>query len=98
MTSLSILVIYSLLVILGLPSLTNTEPGQQARVDWTSLGYLGVEGRQPCLYVFVMTLGYSHILYVGFTMSTEVANTVMQKTGFLRVYSLSRLETLGRTS
>lgn len=50
-----------------------TEPGQQAQVDWTSLGYLSVEGRQQRLYAFVMMLGYSRMLYVEFTTSTEVS-------------------------
>ncbi len=49
-----------------------TEPGQQAQVDWTSLGYVSLDGRQQRLYAFVMTLGYSRMLYVEFTTSTEV--------------------------
>jgi transposase len=49
-----------------------TEPGQQAQVDWTSLGYISVDGRQQRLYAFVMTLGYSRMMYVEFTTSTEV--------------------------
>src|SRR5215467_1140113 len=49
-----------------------TEPGQQAQVDWTSLGYISVEGHPQRLYAFVMTLGYSRMLYVEFTTSTEV--------------------------
>jgi transposase len=48
-----------------------TEPGQQAQVDWSSFGYTSVEGRQQRLYAFVMTLGYSRMLYVEFTTSTE---------------------------
>jgi len=35
-----------------------TEPGQQAQVDWTSLGYITLDGRQRRLYAFVMTLCY----------------------------------------
>jgi transposase len=49
-----------------------TEPGQQAQVDWTSLGYISVDGRPQRLYAFVMTLGYSRMMYVEFTTSTEV--------------------------
>jgi transposase len=49
-----------------------TEPGQQAQVDWTSLGYISLDGRQQRLYAFVMTLGYSRMMYVEFTTSTEV--------------------------
>jgi len=50
-----------------------TEPGQQAQVDWTSLGYLTVEGQQRRVYAFVMTLGYSRMMYLEFTTSTEVS-------------------------
>jgi transposase len=49
-----------------------TAPGQQAQVDWTSLGYISLDGRQQRLYAFVMTLGYSRMMYVEFTTSTEV--------------------------
>jgi transposase len=49
-----------------------TAPGQQAQVDWTSLGYIRVDGRQQRLYAFVMTLGYSRMRYVEFTTRTEV--------------------------
>lgn len=49
-----------------------TEPGQQAQVDWTSLGYLTMDGKQRRVYAFVMTLGYSRMMYVEFTTSTEV--------------------------
>jgi transposase len=51
-----------------------TEPGQQAQVDWTSLGYISLSGRQQRLYAFVMTLGYSRMMYLEFTTSTEVTN------------------------
>ena len=44
-----------------------TEPGQQAQVDWGSCGYIDVEGRRKLLYCFVMTLGWSRAMYVEFT-------------------------------
>jgi transposase len=44
-----------------------TEPGQQAQVDWGSCGYSTVDGRQKTLYCFVMTLGWSRALYTEFT-------------------------------
>jgi transposase len=50
-----------------------TQPGQQAQVDWSSFGYISVDGRQQRLYAFVMTLGYSRMMYVEFTTSTEVS-------------------------
>src|SRR5258708_9358253 len=50
-----------------------TQPGQQAQVDWSSFGYISVEGRQQRPYVFVMTLGCSRLMYVEFTTSTEAS-------------------------
>jgi transposase len=44
-----------------------TEPGQQAQVDWGSCGYIDVDGRRKTLYCFVMTLGWSRAMYVAFT-------------------------------
>ena len=44
-----------------------TEPGQQAQVDWGSCGYIDVDGRRKTLYCFVMTLGWSRMMYVAFT-------------------------------
>ncbi len=44
-----------------------TEPGQQAQVDWGSCGYIDVDDRQKTLYCFVMTLGWSRAMYVEFT-------------------------------
>ena len=46
-----------------------TEPGQQAQVDWGSFGDIDYEGRQRKLYVFVMTLCWSRAMYVEFTVS-----------------------------
>ena len=50
-----------------------TEPGQQAQVDWSTLGYITVEGKPKRLYAFVMTLGYSRMMYVEFTTSTDTS-------------------------
>ena len=49
-----------------------TEPGQQAQVDWSNFGYIDINGEQKRLYAFVMTLGYSRMMYVEFTTSTDV--------------------------
>ena len=46
-----------------------TEPGQQAQVDWGYFGMLAYEGRQRKLYVFVMTLCWSRAMYVEFTVN-----------------------------
>ena len=50
-----------------------TLPGQQAQVDWSSFGYISHEGRQQRLYAFVMTLGYSRMMYLEFTTRTDVS-------------------------
>jgi len=50
-----------------------TEPGQQAQVDWGSFGTIDHYGRQRRLYAFVMTLGWSRAMYLEFTTSTDAA-------------------------
>jgi transposase len=50
-----------------------TLPGQQAQVDWGECGMVTVEGgRRRKLYVFVMVLGYSRMMYAHFTTSTKL--------------------------
>lgn len=51
-----------------------TAPGQQAQVDWGSFGNISHEGRQQRLYAFVMTLGYSRMMYLEFTTRTDVSS------------------------
>ena len=48
-----------------------TEPGQQAQVDWDSFGMIDHFGRQRRLYAFVMTLGWSRAMYIEFTVSMD---------------------------
>lgn len=50
-----------------------TEPGQQAQVDWGYFGSIQHEGRQRRLYCFVMTLGWSRAMYLEFTVATDIA-------------------------
>lgn len=50
-----------------------TEPGQQAQVDWGAFGTIIHEGRQRRLYAFVMTLGWSRAMYLEFTVSADIA-------------------------
>ena len=50
-----------------------TEPGQQAQVDWGSFGTIEYYGRQRRLYAFVMTLGWSRAMYLEFTLSADAA-------------------------
>lgn len=46
-----------------------TEPGEQAQVDWGYFGSIDYEGRQRKLYAFVMTLCWSRTMYVEFTVN-----------------------------
>jgi transposase len=50
-----------------------TEPGEQAQVDWGHFGLINHRGRQRRLYAFVMTLGWSRAMYVEFTVSADAA-------------------------
>lgn len=50
-----------------------TEPGQQAQVDWGHFGYVEVSGKRERLYGFVMTLGWSRMMYLEFTTSLDTS-------------------------
>jgi transposase len=50
-----------------------TEPGEQAQVDWGHFGLINHRGQQRRLYAFVMTLGWSRAMYVEFTVSADTA-------------------------
>lgn len=49
-----------------------TMPGQQAQIDWGECGTVEVGGQRRKLYVFVMVLGYSRMMYAHFTTSTRI--------------------------
>jgi len=49
-----------------------TEPGRQAQIDWGECGTITVDGECRKLYVFVMVLGYSRMLYARFTTSSRL--------------------------
>lgn len=53
-----------------------TEPGQQAQVDWGSCGYIDGEACRKTLYCFVMTLGWSRALYVEFTTNGDTGSFI----------------------
>jgi hypothetical protein len=40
-------------------------------VDWGSFGYVELEGKRQRLYAFIMTLGWSRMMYVEFTTSLD---------------------------
>lgn len=50
-----------------------TEPGEQAQVDWAHFGYIEHYRRRRRLYAFLMTLGWSRVSYLEFTVSTDSA-------------------------
>lgn len=50
-----------------------TLPGEQAQVDWGHFGFIEHYGRRRRLYGFIMTLGWSRVSYLEFTISTEAA-------------------------
>ena len=50
-----------------------TEPGEQAQVDWGHFGMTQHHGRRKALYAFVLTLGWSRAMYVEFTTSADEA-------------------------
>lgn len=49
-----------------------TEPGQQAQVDWAACGRIWYRGHLRSLSSFSMTLGYSRRQYLEFTVSEDM--------------------------
>ena len=50
-----------------------TKPGEQAQVDFGRVSYVSLEGVKKHLWVFVMVLGWSRMLYVEFLAHADVA-------------------------
>jgi len=50
-----------------------TEPGEQAQVDWGCFGFIQHHGQRRRLYAFVMTLAWSRATYVEYTVSADMA-------------------------
>jgi transposase len=48
-----------------------TDPGEQAQVDWGHFGLINHRGHQRRLYAFLMTLGWSRMMYAEFTVSAD---------------------------
>lgn len=48
-----------------------TEPGEQAQVDWGHFGKIEIRGMPVNLYVFVMVLSYSRAIYAEFVTSQK---------------------------
>jgi len=51
-----------------------TEPGEQAQVDWGVFKYRDPHGRERKVNGFVMTLGYSRDMYVEFTNRADIGS------------------------
>lgn len=50
-----------------------TEPGQQAQVDWGHFKTVILNGKKKKLYCFVFILGYSRTTYIEFTTSADLS-------------------------
>ena len=53
-----------------------TAPGEQAQVDWGRFGWCLHHGYRSPLWCFVMTLCYSRMLYLEFTVSQDLATLI----------------------
>ena len=53
-----------------------TAPGEQAQVDWGSLGYLGADGKKHRVWAFVMTMGWSRACYVELVRKADTATFI----------------------
>jgi transposase len=51
-----------------------TEPGEQAQVDWGTVKYKTPDGMERRLYAFVMVLGWSRASYVEFTPKADMVS------------------------
>jgi hypothetical protein len=49
-----------------------TLPGHQAQIDWGECGTIEVGGERRKLYVFVLVLGFSRMMYARFTTSSKL--------------------------
>lgn len=54
-----------------------TEPGEQAQVDWSSFGLIRHQGQMKKLYCFSLLFCYSRFLYIEFTVSQSL-QTLLQ--------------------
>lgn len=53
-------------------SRVETGPGEQAQVDWASCGKILLHDRKQPLYAFLLTLSYSRMMYVEFTVKQNL--------------------------
>jgi len=53
-----------------------TEPGEQAQVDWGRFSYLTEDGHKKKVWAFVMVLSWSRAIYVEFVRRADVATFI----------------------
>ena len=53
-----------------------TEPGEQAKVDWGSFSYVDESGRKRRMWAFVMVLSWSRAIYVEFVRRADTASFI----------------------
>ena len=53
-----------------------TEPGEQAQVDWGSFSYVDEKGRKRQMWAFVMVLGWSRAIYVEFVRRADTGSFI----------------------
>ncbi len=51
-----------------------TEPGEQAQMDWSDFGWVEFDGQRRRLWCFAMVLGYSRTLYIEFSHSQNLVS------------------------
>jgi transposase len=51
-----------------------TEPGEQAQMDWSDFGWVEFDGQKRRLWCFAMVLGYSRTLYIEFSHSQNLVS------------------------
>lgn len=49
-----------------------TEPGEQAQMDWSDFGWVEFDGKRMKIWCFAMVLGYSKTLYIEFAHSQNL--------------------------
>ena len=50
----------------------NTQPGEEAQVDFGYIGLLNINGKKKKAWIFVMTLSYSRYMYVQIVLDQKV--------------------------
>ena len=82
-----------------------TEPGEQAQVDWGSFSYVDEKGRKRQMWAFVMVLGWSRAIYVEFVRRADTGSFIQCQVNAFEyfggvprrcLYDNAKVVTLGR--